>query len=222
MKLLRTLFCDQRAGSAAEFALVLPLLLIFLLGIIDVGRLLWTVNRVEKATQMGARYAIVTNPIPSGLSNLATSKTSAVGLTDSTPSVLTNGDSLDKYNMGKYTYSIATTASETAAPTCQPTAPATNCSFLGTISTTSFDAIYGWMKNFLPELKRKNIAISYSNSGLGYAGDPTGRDFYPVVTVSVQNFGFKPISLALFNSSFTLQTISAALTMEDGQGTASN
>jgi hypothetical protein len=171
---------------------------------------------------MGVRYAIVTDPVPAGLSNLSASKVSAVGLTDSAAHVLTNGDNLDNYNMGKYTYSIASTAAETAAPTCQVTAPATNCTFLGAISTTSFDAVYNWMKIFFPELKRKNIAISYSNSGLGYAGDPTGRDFYPIVTVSVQNFSFKPITLALFNSSFTLQTISAALTMEDGQGTASN
>lgn len=218
MTLLAALLRDRRASSAAEFALVLPLLLIFLLGMIDVGRLLWTTNRIEKATQMGVRYAVVTNPIPAGLSNLAASKTSAVGLMAGT-NVLKAGDSLDGFNMGSFTYSAA---DETSDPTCQAAAPATNCTFLGTISTPSFDAIYNWMKNFFPELKRSNIQVSYSNSGLGYAGDPTGRDFYPQVTVSVRNFTFKPISLALFGSSFTLGPISAALTMEDGQGSASN
>lgn len=218
MKYFITLLRDRRASSAAEFALVLPLLLIFLLGIIDVGRLLWTTNRIEKATQMGVRYAVVTNPIPAGLSNLAISKKSAVGLMVGT-NALKAGDSLDGYNMGAFTYSAA---DETSAPTCQAVAPATNCTFLGTISTASFDAIYNWMKNFFPELKRSNIQVSYSNSGLGYAGDPTGRDFYPQVTVSVRNFSFQPISLALFGSSFTLGPISAALTMEDGQGSASN
>ncbi len=215
MKPLCAILRDQRAGSAAEFALVLPLLLIFLLGIIDVGRLLWTVNRVEKATQMGVRYAIVTTPIPAGLSN-SSSKVSAVGLTDSTGHVLTNGDSLDQYVMGTATY---TGTSGTAAPTCTPSA---NCSALGATVTTSFDAIYNRMKLFVPSLQRTSVQVSYSNSGLGYAGDPTGRDFYPVVTVSIQNFTFSPISLAVFKSTFALRTISAALTMEDGQGTASN
>ena len=218
MKLFVVLLRDRRASSAAEFALVLPLLLIFLLGIIDVGRLLWTTNRIEKATQMGVRYAVVTNPIPAGLSNLAASKTSAVGLMVGA-NALKAGDALDGYNMGTFIYSAA---DEKSAPTCQAVAPATSCTFLGTISTPSFDAIYNWMKNFFPELKRSNIQVSYSNSGLGYAGDPTGRDFYPQVTVSVRDFSFQPISLALFGSNFTLAPISAALTMEDGQGSQSN
>jgi len=67
MMRLSHLVRETRGGSAAEFALVLPLLLIFLFGIIDVGRLMWTWNRAEKATQMGVRYAVVTDPVPEGL-----------------------------------------------------------------------------------------------------------------------------------------------------------
>ena len=44
--------------------MVLPLLLLFIFGIIDVGRLMWTWNRAEKATQMGARFAVVTDMVP--------------------------------------------------------------------------------------------------------------------------------------------------------------
>ncbi len=47
--------------------MVLPLLILFLFGIIDVGRYMWTLNQVEKATQMGARMAVVTNMVPGGL-----------------------------------------------------------------------------------------------------------------------------------------------------------
>ena len=54
-------------ATAAEFALVLPLLLMFMLGLIDVGRVMWTMNRAEKATQMGARYAVATAVLPQGL-----------------------------------------------------------------------------------------------------------------------------------------------------------
>ena len=207
------LWRNERASSAAEFALVLPLLLIFLLGIIDVGRLLWTYNRVEKTTQMGARFAIVTNPIPA---NLAYSSNAAVGLTDSMGHVLTTGDGLNNYVMGTATY---TGTNGTTAPTC---VPAANCTALGAISTASFDAIYDHMKLFLPDLKRTNVEVQYSNSGLGYAGDPSAADFSPLVTVSVKGMTLRPISLALFNTSLSLRTIGASLTMEDGRGSQSN
>ena len=97
MRRLTALLIDRRASSAAEFAMVLPLLIMFLLGIIDVGRLLWTVNRIEKSTQMGVRFAIVTNPIPVGLTN-SSSKVSAVGLVVGT-NPLQVGEALDKYDM---------------------------------------------------------------------------------------------------------------------------
>src|SRR5688500_6081505 len=58
-----SLMRSERAASAAEFALVLPLLILFLFGIFDVGRYMWTLNRAEKATQMGVRYAVVSDPV---------------------------------------------------------------------------------------------------------------------------------------------------------------
>ena len=211
MTRLASLLRDRRASSAAEFAIVLPLLLLFLLGIIDVGRLLWTVNRIEKATQMGARFAVVTNPIPSNLRTV-----SAVGLTDSTGHILVAGDMLTNYVMATAKYSG--TFPRTTAPTC-----AGNCTALGAATKASFDAIFNYVKLFLPELERTGrVDVSYSNSGLGYAGDPGGQDFYPIITVTVSDVVFHPISLFLFKTEFTLAPISAALTMEDGQGTVSN
>jgi len=69
MRIVRRLLTSERAASAAEFALVLPLLLLLLFGIIDAGRFMWEWNRAEKATQMGARYAVVADPVLNGLDN---------------------------------------------------------------------------------------------------------------------------------------------------------
>lgn len=57
---------DLRGESGAavvEFALVLPLILILVFGIIDVGRLMFTANSLTSAVREGARFAAVqTNP----------------------------------------------------------------------------------------------------------------------------------------------------------------
>ena len=63
----RHLLCDTRGTTAAEFALVLPLMMILLFGTIDVGSYAWSLSRAEKATQTGARWAVATDMIDSGL-----------------------------------------------------------------------------------------------------------------------------------------------------------
>lgn len=49
-----------RAGQAlVEFALVLPILLLFIFGIVDAGRLIYTYNTVANSARDGVRVAIV-------------------------------------------------------------------------------------------------------------------------------------------------------------------
>lgn len=49
----------QQGATIIEFALVLPLFLTFLLGILEFSRLLYTWNAANEATREGARYAVV-------------------------------------------------------------------------------------------------------------------------------------------------------------------
>ena len=49
----------ERGQSLVEFALVLPVLLLFIFGIVDAGRLIYTYNTVSNAARDGARVAIV-------------------------------------------------------------------------------------------------------------------------------------------------------------------
>jgi Flp pilus assembly protein TadG len=106
----RHILNDRDGSSAAEFALVLPLLIIFLLGIIDVGRLMWTWNHAEKATQMGVRYAIVTDPVPSGLAAFSFVGTGS----------LTQGDVIptSAYGTMECTNSTGTATAPIGAVTC--------------------------------------------------------------------------------------------------------
>lgn len=51
----------SRGATAVEFALVAPIFLLFVLGIIDLGRLFFVKNLMQYATEQTARYAMV-NP----------------------------------------------------------------------------------------------------------------------------------------------------------------
>jgi hypothetical protein len=49
----------QAGATAVEFALVLMIFLMFLLGLVDFSRMLFTWNAATEATRAGARYAVV-------------------------------------------------------------------------------------------------------------------------------------------------------------------
>lgn len=195
--------CQSQVGSsAAEFAIVLPLLLFFLLGIIDVGRVMWLLNSTEKATQMGVRMAVVTDMIPGGLSSTDYGSTLGQG---------------------------ASVASAFGAARCQKSGGAVSCSCTTTpcptltpVNSNAFDAIVQRMDAMLPLITGDDVTIDYKNSGLGYAGDPNGADIAPIVTVTVTNLSFTPLVGQFFGASFALPPISASLTLEDGSGTAAN
>jgi Flp pilus assembly protein TadG len=49
----------SRGQSLVEFALVLPIFLLMLFGVIDLGRVIWTIDNISNAAREGARYASV-------------------------------------------------------------------------------------------------------------------------------------------------------------------
>lgn len=184
---------DRRASSAAEFALVLPLLILFLFGILDIGRYMWALNRAEKATQMGVRYAVVSDPV---------------------------ADVIDVDFVGGY----GIPGGDAVPPATFGTATCTStgdCTVTGTANgedgrnAAAFDAIVAWMQNFYPEIQPADVTVRYENVGLGYSGDPTGPDIAPLTTVELNNLTFP--SLVLFGGDVSLPTITAALTLEDGE-----
>jgi TadE-like protein len=205
-KFLTRMVNDQSASTAAEFGMVLPVAILFLFGTIDVGRMMWAVNRAEKATQMAVRLAVVTAPVPSGMA--AYDFDGDAGLVD--------GDTVPVTAYGTMTCGTTTHVGAVTC-TCVGSCPWGTAVDVG---TPSFTAIYNRAKAFLPEVKRQNVKVDYSPSGLGYAGDPTGPDIAPVITVRLTGLSFNP--LVLFGGSFTAPASQASLTMEDAVGLASN
>jgi Flp pilus assembly protein TadG len=193
--------CDGNVG--AEFALIVPLFILFLLGIIDVGRYMYSVNQLEKATQMGARMAVVTNMVPGGLAS------TNYGLT------LGQGASIP-------TSSFGAAQCQKPANTVTCTCPVTPCPTLTPVDSTAFNAVVTRMRLIARMINANNVTIRYDNSGLGYAGDPNGPDVAPIVTVRVQGVRFVPLIFQFFGASLTLPSERASLVLEDGAGSTSN
>ena len=205
------LWHSKRAASAAEFALVLPLMLILLLGMIDVGRFMWEINRAEKATQVGARFAVVTNPVSPGLIDADfASGTLAAG-------ELIPSDALDEL---KCDSSTCTCSGSGACPVTDTT-----------VDTTAFDAIVERMNLIDPRITDENVEVVYRGSGFGFAGDAGGppggggaaetMEISPLVTVRLKDVSFTPITGFLLFS-MDLPPLSATLPAEDASGSYSN
>lgn len=202
MRVIRRLCRNERAASAAEFALVLPLLMLFLFGIIDAGRFMWQYNKAEKATQMGVRYAVVTDPVLNGLSTYSFSISGGIPQGNAVP-----------------TTSFDTATCTSSACTCAP-----GGGFCSATSRngTAFTNVVTRMSQMYPAIGASNVQIQYKNVGLGFAGDPDNADVSPLVTVSLTGLQFRPITCIVFACSINMPDFRASLTLEDGAGIVSN
>lgn len=197
-------FVEDESGSAAEFALLLPVLMLFLLGIIDAGRYAWGFNQGEKASQVGARMAVVTAPL---VEELATYSFSGVTIGGT---LLGQGDRIPVNALGTITCT-STACTCTVAPCLNGTL---------THDSDAFDTLAARVKQIWPDVQDADITVEYSGSGLGYAGNPVGMDIAPFVTVRLLNRDFT--SLFLFGTTVGFPDFAYTLTMEDGAGASSN
>ena len=197
---------DRGAASAAEFALVLPPFLLFLLGTFDVGRFIWFVNENEKAAQIGARWAVATDFICDGVEDWSFA-------VDQDPPILQGGPVPQSAFPG-----VSFAGGSATSCTC---ATGGTCSFPLTADTTAFATLVGRMQDIQPRLGPQDVTVEYAWSGLGYSGDPNGPDVAPIVTVRIDNLGFRPLFLAGLIS-LGIPGASYSLTMEDGSGNFAN
>lgn len=207
----RSILSECGGATAAEFALVLPLLLLLLFGIVDGGRFLWDFNRAEKATQVGARVAVVTDSVPSGLVSEDFVGQTVDGVT------LTQGDAIPAAALGDIKCTRDSCSCETDP--CPGT--------LGTINSDVFDnVLLRRMQSIYPFIEACNVELHYGGSGLGFAGDPNGMEIAPLVTVKLVHSGtcalkFTPVTSLLFLS-FDMPEFSTTLPAEDASGSQSN
>lgn len=200
----RQIWRNQQGAAGAEFALVLPLMLILIFGTIDVGRFMWEVNLAEKATQMGARFAAVTSPVSTGLVNA-----------DFVGGAIKAGDLIPADMIG----SVECTRSTCSCTDCAVTVGSG-------VDTAAFDAIVARMQAFDGNIDASNVKVTYHGSGFGFAGDsPIAKtetmEISPLVTVSLVDVPFVPIT-SMFLLNLKMPTASTTLPAEDASGSYSN
>jgi Flp pilus assembly pilin Flp len=205
----RRFLADDRGASAAEFALVLPAALLMLFGVIDVGTYAWVLNEYEKATQMGARYAVVTDVISPALLEESYIDYDCGG------QALNAGDRICSESLGSIVCSRAGCECDDEQGTCPS----------GTLSppdSVVIDRVITQMQRYQPRIAPGSVRVEYRGSGIGYAGDPSKPEIAPIVTVRVVDATYQPIVLSPFGGgTVPLPDFSYSLTMEDGQGTVS-
>jgi Flp pilus assembly protein TadG len=205
----RNLARSEAGATAAEFAIVLPLFLILLFGIIDAGRYLWQYNEAEKATQVGVRLAVVTNVLSSGLENADYTGQTIDGVKIQPGGVIPAG-------------ALGTMVCTSTGCTCDTSKGAVDpCPDPGTFDSDTFNnVLVARMQQIDPTIQADNVVVRYSGSGLGFAS--AGQmEISPLTTVSLQNMKFVPITSFLF-AQITMPELSATLTSEDASGSYSN
>jgi len=187
-----------------EMAIVLPLLLILTLGFVDFGYAFYQWNAADKAVQMGARLASISDPIASPLS-------SAVA---TLPSGSSPGD---RVLAGTYDYVCVANAAGTVS--CSNCVSGT-CSSVGAVAI-NFNLIYGGdarrpgMAAFLPTLQKSQMKVEYVATGLDYWTRPGGP--VPTVKVSIVNHPFQFFFLGglLGFANITMPDMHSTVTGED-------
>jgi Flp pilus assembly pilin Flp len=168
---------DENGTTMVEMAIVASLLFTVVLGFVDFGYAFYQWNAANKAVQVGARLARISDPVASGLALEARTAASLSDVGKPVPA-------------GTYDYVCTADAAGTASCSCA----AGTCKSLAA-NQDAFDLIYDGdstrpgMHDFFPRLQKNNIKIEYVATGLGYWTRPGGA--VPTIKVSLQNLTFQ-------------------------------
>ena len=175
-KLWRRVRRDCEGSALLEFTVVFPIFMLVAFGTVDVSYMLFEWAQANKATYAGARVAVVSNPVASGVTSLTYS-------TQSTELGVSCFNAADG--------TVNTTAScPTVSTVCTPSSgTGGSCTGGYTFDNTAFSLVFSAMQGIFSRLQRQDVQISYQTNGLGYVGElsTTNTNALPMnVTVSIR------------------------------------
>lgn len=188
---------ESRGTSTVEFAAVVFLFLLAVLGLVDFARALWQWNLAARATQVGVRFAVVSDFAARNLSTLDGAVLAPVGTAVPASAVAPNP-------------TVCT------AEGCGPEADSTDAALL---DRAAFARIVARMRAHHRRLGPDNVVVEYRHVGLGLAGNPRGPDLDPIVTVRLVGLRFEFLALGFLRlPPIEMPDFRASLSAEDGRG----
>jgi len=164
------LFDDEGAGVTVEFVAIFPAFLLVTFFAFEMIVAMISVGTAEKAAQLGARQAMVSNyvvtTLTSGQTNAAANATTPPG----TPCASSGCLAFDSGVVTTCDGSLATSSSN----------PCSAADFTAVVNRIKSCSTCTGISSLI---QGSNIKIQYSYVGLGYAGGP----IVPSVTVTIQN-----------------------------------
>jgi Flp pilus assembly protein TadG len=199
--LVNRLLQDTEGGALLEFTLVFPILVLVALGTVDFTYLLFDQSLANKAAFAGARMAVVSDPVATGITNLTYS---------------TAGSELNRSCYDATGGVDSTSSCPTVATTCTPAASNGSCTNGYAWAETAFTKIFDRMHGIYPQLRRQTVRISYKTTGLGFVGRPNGLPMSVTVSIQGMTHQFYFIGpLARIASTPTIPAFATTLTSED-------
>ncbi|MFN4143532.1 TadE/TadG family type IV pilus assembly protein [Aestuariivirga sp.] len=170
---------DDSGATFVEFTVVFPLAMVIVLGCVDAALLMTRWASYGRATYAGARYAVVSSPVATGV-NAPTQGT--VG-----------GTACFKYDTGEPTgnctekpATVCIASASSGSGTCCPlSASGPSCTANYQWNETAFAAILSRINSITPlgPLDRRQVQVIYQPLGLSYALRPVGSPMNVTVQV---------------------------------------
>lgn len=168
MKQIRKIVQDASGAMIVEFALVFPIVLLLTAGSVDLAMYSYQINAAAKATQLGARWAVVNSPLSTALA-----------------ADLTKSDWWPDQTLGRSCQDAAVVGG------CKPSVGTVyDC----TSATCNMTAILAVMRPAYPELTAGEIFVRYQPysqaRSIGFVGRPGGNPVDVVVRIKCKPFQF--------------------------------
>jgi hypothetical protein len=205
--MLRRVFRDEAGSVLVEGTLTIALFLLLALGSVEFMLAFYQWNLANKAVERGVRIAVVSDPVSSDI-------TAMTGV----------GGGVVPYDPMPYFERVCNGATASCSGGTYNAAAMSRIVFGrdggGTCGVGDISPYTMGMCDIFPRITPANVIVTYTQTGLGFAGRPGGPS--PTVTVRLQNLTFQFYFLGGLAglSNLTIPGMTATMAGEDLRSTA--